>query len=223
MKTARQTQRFDECPSRWRRFKEYVKNSSSFTDWCITAFTLALAVAATYQFIILGRQLDVMKREQRAWISVARQGAFTVATTVVPSTSLSITNTGKSPATHIVAHFFVEVVANGKCPHLESQTIFHNIMTEGIAIPNAPEVVTASRRKQKPGGKPDEGEGDPLTEAEVTSLNGGQSWIAVHGIIWYDDIFKTEHWVKFCFWKGFKPGGIFSSRNCTEYNSVDEK
>src|SRR6266540_3762165 len=52
----------DKNPSRWLRFKYWVRDSSSFTDWCIAAFTLALAVIAVYQFRITDGQLDVMRK-----------------------------------------------------------------------------------------------------------------------------------------------------------------
>ena len=203
--------------SRWRRFKGYAK-SSSFTDWCIASFTFVLAAAAIYQFVIMDWQLDVMRKDQRAWITVAQRGDPTIAVGAVPSSSLTITDTGKTPATQIVGHFYVEIVPNGDNPHFEAQTM-HTTMISGIAIPNAPQVIAASRRTSKIG-KPDEGEALPLTTDEKTSLDDGKSWIAVHGIVWYDDVFKTRHWIKFCFWTDLKLGD-YGSRSCVAYNSSD--
>jgi hypothetical protein len=54
--------------SRWKRFKEWVERESSFTDWCITAFTLALAITGIYQYNVINRQLDAMRKDQRAWV-----------------------------------------------------------------------------------------------------------------------------------------------------------
>jgi len=53
--------------NRWKRFRDWAKQNSSFTDWCIALFTLVLAVAAVYQFIIMGGQLDEMRKDQRPW------------------------------------------------------------------------------------------------------------------------------------------------------------
>ncbi len=207
--------------TRCRRFKEYVSRSSSFTDWCIAAFTLVLAAAAIYQFIIMGGQLDVMRKDQRAWITAAQKNGTIIAVNAAPYTSISITNTGKTPATDIVGHFYVEVVPNGESPHFEAQ-IIHSVMISGVALPNAPQVITATRRRYKVGGKPDEAEDDPITETEKAALDNGKSWIAVHGIVWYDDVFKDRHWIKFCYWGDLKPGD-YSSKSCVAYSSVDYK
>src|ERR1700720_3338851 len=54
-------------PSQWERFKEWASRDKSFTDWCLALFTLALACAAIYQFIIMSNQLDDMRKDQRPW------------------------------------------------------------------------------------------------------------------------------------------------------------
>src|ERR1035441_861988 len=41
---------------------------SSFTDWCLAVFTLALTITAIYQFRITNRQLNVMQIDERAWV-----------------------------------------------------------------------------------------------------------------------------------------------------------
>jgi hypothetical protein len=210
----------DPNPSRWKRFAEWVKRESSFTDWCVAAFTCVLAFAAIYQFIIMGGQLDVMRKDQRAWIAIAQKSGTTIAVNTAPFTSISISNTGKTPATGMVGNFYVEVVPKGESPHFEAQ-IMHTTMISNVVLPNAPQEVTVVRRM---GVKPDEAADNPITENEKASLNDGKAWIAVHGIVWYDDIFhRDRHWIKFCFWSDLKPGGVYSSRGCAIYNSVDDK
>jgi hypothetical protein len=194
---------------------------SSLTDWLLALFTLVLAGAAIYQFVIMGGQLDTMRKDQRAWIVVTQKSGTTIAIDAAPSTSMTITNTGKTPASQIVGHFYVEVVPNGENPHFEAQMI-HTTMISGVVLPNAPQEITASRRRAKVNGTAGEGEGDPLTPDEKASLDAGKSWIAVHGIVWYDDVFhQHRHWIKFCFWSDLKPGN-YGSRGCTAYNSIDD-
>jgi hypothetical protein len=217
--TARKTSN-DKDPSRWRRFKEWAKNSSSLTDWCIAFFTFVLGAAAIYQFIIMDRQLDVMRKDQRAWIAVNVQGDPRFVIDAAPSAPLTITDTGKTPATQIVGDFYVELIPEGQNPHFEAQ-IPHFKMFSGIAIPNAPQSVVVSRQKLRPGGNPAESEGDPLTEDEKTALDSGRLWRAVHGTVWYDDVFGTRHWIRFCFWTGLIVGKSYSSGGCVAYNATD--
>jgi hypothetical protein len=211
----------DKGPSRWRRFKEWAKGSSSFTDWCIAAFTAVLAGTAIYQFIIMGGQLDAMRKDERAWIAVAVQGNPSFAIDAAPSATLTITDTGKTPATHLVGDFYVELIPDGQNPHFEAQ-IPHFKMFSGIAIPNAPQLVVPSRQKLRLGGKPDEMEEDPLTKDDKTALDSGSLWRAVHGTVWYEDVFGTRHWIRFCFWTGLKLGKTYSSGGCAAYNATDD-
>jgi hypothetical protein len=53
-------------------------------------------------------------------------------------------------------------------------------------------------------------------------LRDGTAWMAVHGMLAYDDTFKKRHWVRFCAWTSFKEGVQYSAKACTIYNSVDD-
>jgi hypothetical protein len=189
--------------SRWQRFKEYAK-TSSITDWCIASFTVVLAAAAIYQFIIMGGQLDVMRKDQRAWIAVAQKSGITIGVNIAPTVSLGFTNTGKTPATNIAGNFYVEVVPNGQNPQFEATTM-HTTVVQGVILPNAPQEIQASRRRLA-ADTTDQGESDPLTNVEKSALDDGKAWIAVHGTVSYRDIFHVRHWIKFCFWSDLRPG-----------------
>ena len=76
------------------RFSERIK-SSSLTDWLLTLFTAVLAAAAIYQFIIMGGQLDTMRKDQRAWVSIIQKGPIVLNVGVTPSEVVTISNTGK--------------------------------------------------------------------------------------------------------------------------------
>ncbi len=53
-------------------FRKYIERSS-FTDWCIAAFTLVLAIASIYQFVIMDGQLGMMQTDQRAWLELSNE------------------------------------------------------------------------------------------------------------------------------------------------------
>jgi hypothetical protein len=62
----------DKMPTTRRgRFFEWIKENSSFTDWCIALFTDVLAGAAIYQFLNMNGQLDDMRKDRRPWITIS--------------------------------------------------------------------------------------------------------------------------------------------------------
>jgi hypothetical protein len=84
---------------------DWVKSSSSFTDWCIVVFTLALVVVGIRQFIIMGGQLrsmdgqlDVMRKDQRPLVKLTCEDFTTVVNSPI-SCNLHITNPGKARRT----------------------------------------------------------------------------------------------------------------------------
>ena len=131
------------------------------------------------------------------------------------SNTVILNNTGKTPARRVTEDFYIEIVPNGSEPHFEAN-VRHIAMSTGVMIPNTPEEIKITRRSANPPGD------QLLTENEKTDLAAGSSWIATHGIVWYDDIFKIRHWAKFCSWADLKPGD-YSSRSCTAYNDADDK
>ena len=128
------------------RFSERIK-SSSLTDWLLTLFTAVLAAAAIYQFIIMGGQLDTMRKDQRAWVSIIQKGPIVLNVGVTPSEVVTISNTGKTPAKHVAAHFYVEIVPNGKAPHFE-ESAMHSIVLYGSIPPNLPQRYRDQKKNQ---------------------------------------------------------------------------
>lgn len=55
-------------------FVGWIREKSSFSDWCLVVFTGVLAAASIYQFIIMRGQLNEMQRQteisERPWLSV---------------------------------------------------------------------------------------------------------------------------------------------------------
>jgi hypothetical protein len=202
------------------RFKEFVGSHPNFPHWSIAAFTCVLTAVAIYQFYITDSQLDVMRKEERAWLVVVPKGTVAFPLNVAPQADVIITNTGKSSATRIMESFYVQIVPNGKAIDFEAQ-VPHSGLYNGLAIPNTPQELTILRQRTRVG-HPDINEPDPVTLEEQTAIANGKSWIAVHGIVRYRDIFGQDHWIKYCGWSGAKPGA-YDSGTCTEYNSTDNQ
>ena len=199
---------------------------SSFSDWCLVAFTLALAFLGYFQFKTMTSQLNVMQNDERAWIEIKRgddPGEVTSGQKV--RWALRPANIGKTPAKNIQMRLAVELLprlqkANLRCVE-PSYTKFCSLTSiiSGIMYPNAgldlPTLPAPLLAEQG---------GDRLiTAAEADAWNSGNEYIAVYGTIEYDDVFQTHHWAKFCYWHS-PPGYDFqtySAQECTEYNSVD--
>ena len=57
------------------------------------------------------------------------------------------------------------------------------------------------------------------TSPKITAIADGKSYVAIYGIITYDDVFGDHHWTKFCSWPAIN--GVFHTYQCTQFNSVD--
>jgi hypothetical protein len=205
---------------KFRRLRE-LWNKCGLTDRIIAVFTVVLASASIYQFIIMNGQLDVMRKDERAWISVVPKGPSVVHDVgIVPDTMITIQQTGKTPASNVTGHFFIEVVKNGESPDFESKTP-HMRMSANIMLPNSTRDITVRRIRQVSGGGPDDGEDDPLRQSERDALETRKAWMAVYGIVWYNDVFHKTHWIKFCFWSSL-PDTLTSAGQCTQNNTTDD-
>ena len=221
----------NENPPWYDRFAGWVRKESTFTDWCIAVFTLVLAAASIFQFIIIGNQLDVMRKDQRAWLEFQKQpdtpgGEMTTLqiTTGQPVTyPLRVTNIGKTPARNIVVKIFVDIVDSSQNPPLDHVEAVQAVevgspyavgrIRAGIVFPNTSlkQVVV----------RPMNGSSAPMvaTDDEVSAIKYGRAYLAVYGIITYDDVFNTHHWTTFCDWESL--GGTFNAAQCAKYNNVD--
>ncbi len=199
----------------------WVRDRSSFTDWCLVIFTGVLAGAAIYQFILLGGQLDTMRKDQRPWLDLTFKSNSDVLQVGIPITaSAHVVNEGKTPARSVSADIVIEMVKNGEEPRLNFP-LPHSRFTTGVLFPNQPmdspvfmRVRTASDGVSA--------ETDPVTQAELDDFNQGNSFIVVYGMVSYEDFFHVSHWTKMC---GFFPklGSTkgASAKKCTDFGNID--
>ncbi len=91
---------------------------SSLTDWLLAAFTLVLAAAGIYQFIILDSQLGVMRKDQRPWLKLDLALNNLVVGQPITAT-MRIVNNGKTQARVLWGDMAIERVKNGEGPRLD--------------------------------------------------------------------------------------------------------
>jgi hypothetical protein len=179
--------------------------------------------AARGQLNDMGSQLDVMRKDQRAWIAVDVKDHPNIAIGQPLSVELNTKNTGKTPATRVAGTAYIELVPNGSNPHFESTHIPRAQWFAGVLPPNSS--ANPQDFYRTAGVVVDERSGllppDLLTESEKTALDSHHAWIAIHGLVEYDDTFKITHWIRFCY-PAVTAAGTFQYAACTKYNSVDD-
>jgi hypothetical protein len=212
-----------DTKSRWQRFAGWIKEKSSFTDWLVTIFTAALAGATIYTIIIIGGQLDVMRKDQRPWIKLTFD-SFGVQVNSPIGGNLRIVNYGKTVAKNITGQFEVAEVRNGEQARMEygSASV---IFTTGALFPNDPQVRGIPLQKvaqHSPSG--DTYEPIMLSQTEYNDFTNGKIFFVAYGTISYSDFFRIQHWTKYCTFltAANGPPGVFTAKNCTDYNDVDD-
>ena len=201
----------------WVRLKEWAKRDKSFTDWCIAGFTFVLAGASIYQFIIMGRQLDTMRKDQRPWIRVSFDPAPMQVLGPIGGT-VHLINNGKTPAKGVWAEMTIERIKNGEQPKLDYPKPYTRLY-EGILFPNDPQTVWINRVRSVSGISV---EPDPLTESEADDFKKVAVFFVVYGTVHYTDFFRSDHWTKFC--EAILPPntpGTATFKPCADYGDVD--
>jgi len=195
----------------------------SFTDYCLTAFTLVLAVTAILQYQTMDGQLSMMRIDQRAWIKVKQPGGpqdiVSGKNVVMP---LTFENFGKTAATQIVAAYSVQFMkANQLVPLACVEYATDGCAGSGAIVGTLMPTESSSvgvRWQTKSNVE------HIVTDEEAQAWNSGTAYVAVFGIIFYNDVFaNTQHFVRFCSWisKAGTEHMTFSASDCTRYNSVD--
>lgn len=173
-----------------------------------------------------------MMQDQRPWVALGLNwpslkspngeplGTLVQVTENQPlSGPMRISNSGKTAAKNVYAKIFIEVVDSKESPHLESSGAQAWRFEAGTLFPNAPSDFLAYRQEPN---KPGLEAMSVLTPTENQALRSGKAYLAVYGKATYEDVFKTPHWTKFCFWFPMtSTPGYYSAEKCTKYNTVD--
>ncbi|SRR6266498_1905455 len=185
----------------------------------VLGFFVGILVLVVY-FMQWESMQQTMRVDQRAWMSITEQAPVSVQKGQSPSVTLFVTNTGKTAARDVRGSFYVEVVAEDSSPHFETD-VPHGYTFTGVATPNKEsDPIPVQRYKPTPK-DPHIGDPFPITDEEWAKLTDGRAWVAIHGIVYYKDMFRRQHWIRFCWWKGFRTDVSYSSANCIKYNDID--
>lgn len=186
-------------------------------------FTVVLALSAIYQFIVLDSQLDVMRNDQRAWISIrfvgnqAEIGKPYVAAFIVQ-------NTGKTLAKKVEGHFKMEILNEADEPNFDYSDNRLLVRWEGLMVPNVPQSIGVTHLIKALGTEIPQP--TIYTEDLKNRFDSRRIWMAIEGQITYFDIFGRKHWYNVCF-ANFNPGSDVSSTPpgstpCSSYNKTDD-
>jgi hypothetical protein len=197
----------------------------SLTDRIIAVFTAVLAAAAIYQFIILDDQLDVMRKDQRAWMDVQEVGFQNEVGKPIAIT-MAFRNTGKTPAMNVYMVFKLEMlnIADGPTFDYSNKHLVSEV--SGTFFPNTPPLrLGLSPLIAGPG--TDDVQGTVLTQDVADKFKNGQIWYAAHGRVSYEDIFGGKHWMTRCFLEYNKvinaiTSAPLSAKPCANYEHIDK-
>jgi hypothetical protein len=197
--------------------------TSGFTFW--QGFSTKRAADATTKAAdVASAQFHITQIDEQPWLGVLPQGEPIIVPKAAPVMTVVVTNTGKTPALDIAGNYYVEILKIDEVPHYEARVAHIKTMQFSMIPPNGAREEVIPRWRHKPGAPIDEGEPDPLTDSEKKALGDGTAYIAVHGVIWYGDMFKQKrHWTRFCYWKYFAKKTYFDARACDAHNSAGDE
>lgn len=190
-------------------------------EWVISGLTFLAAVIAGLTGGILWKQVKESELDARAWVVVRQNGPIQAVANKALALPIRATNIGKTPAKKVTGRYYLEVVKNGEAPDFDyTKKRPLDKMYSGDLSPNDNADIVAMRYKDKPGSKIDTLV-YPLDELEYRAIMDGSYYIAVYGIITYDDVFHIHHWKTFCFWFPFTSLD-YSTGACVAHNASDD-
>jgi hypothetical protein len=188
---------------------------------------VALAAGILYAVVTCIQWYDLRKNfeaDQRAWLQIGLEAATTLDELAKRSpdaiVGIAVKNVGKSPSLRSVLDVNLEVTDSHSAPSLKLEGILHNNSEISILFPNTqdmngipfPHTQNTAARK--------------FTDAELSALRNGNSYLSAYGQIVYEDQFG-RHWGRFCFWRDYEiPGSdtnhIFMSYPCVRWNAIGD-
>jgi hypothetical protein len=192
---------------------------------------------------------ETMHIDERAWLKfelggksvssldpTARVRSFSVREGSPLSIPVRFTNVGKTAAQKIRAFVFIEVVPIGKEPNTPevSQRIMFGYQGEvpthpadvivRAAHPMEASIVWASDFLERPYRRRtiigNQVVDFPLQRGEIIELLTSKSYLAIYGEVKYSDVFKVEHWTRFCTSRLINDEPT-ESEKCARYSGVD--
>jgi hypothetical protein len=190
------------------------------TPWWKTGLeVIAVGAACWYGWVAWnqwGAQINALKVDQRAWVSVPVPSVFPLNGASIPAVT-QITNTGKTPARRVEGDVVATVLNKGEEPALGDFSIGHphNRVYVGAIFPGAPIPITITVVHYGPKMAETIVPDDTLRQ----DIANGKRFILFYGRITYYDVFGAQHWTQFC--TGSGTAILENLRQCISYNDVD--
>ena len=133
---------------------------------------------------------------------------------------MELVNAGKTPALHVFGHAVIEKVSRGSLPRFGGSPA--NPFDSGMIVPNE-KLSTFGFQSLHFRDGTEEIELLKLSKDDISDINLGKAYVAVHGTITYDDIFGRSHWLKFCSYNSPVLTEVQDiSPPCVRYNSTGD-
>jgi hypothetical protein len=205
------------------RIRSWV-TATSFADCLVILFTAALTFTSLYQFIILRGQLDVMRKDQRAWVTAAPGIPETPSsgTGKVLRIPVEVKNSGKTAARDVKVEVVARIIKNGdqaQCDYGKqvpgmnrTDRVFQpnavrNFYGDVLSVADTTKTIAQLR---------------VLSADDIQRLADGREFFVVYGRVTYKDVFNQSHWVHFCSWGSLSTKPMrFTSGACYSYNEID--
>jgi hypothetical protein len=197
--------------------REAILATARRLNWITAAAALISLVGLGVVGLSIYESSKAFQTDERAWLTIAPNLSFVNAGSPV-NEDIQLKNIGKTLATNIALYTFVEFVENGKEPDLNfSSPSLTDTTRRALLAPTEIDTINVARLAGLPGASTPA----RATQAEADDYGAGKTWLAVHGVLMYDDIFGRHHWVRFCF-PSANTSGTFSIGRCTADNRVGD-
>lgn len=188
-------------------------------EWWIIGLTAATVIIGAMQWYLTREQAALAESsaaiDQRAWVNVrVIEGTPAMGCQFIPS--VTIQNTGKTPALHLEASMRLLRLKRGESVTLKN-TDFPYKRNENGADSTALLPAGGEFTVSEPLPDPVTQQPIIITQTMVEEFNRGDYVLFVLGYVTYRDIFRRSHWLQFC---GEYKDGKFSV--CKDGNNIDE-
>jgi hypothetical protein len=208
--------------AKWYSSTEWWK-SKTFEWWKRRIEVVGIIFAMGYAIITYFQWRDAHRNfitDERAWLQIKRAGEQKPGESSIPVFQLSagelarvpleLVNIGKTPGRNGRTAFNVEILRYDEEPHIEC------LVTgcKGVKTATLP-IFFPNERDTYPTWSQ-----NIATEEDAANWTTGDTYIAVYGIVSYDDVFGTQRWTKFCYWGAHVMNKNYKASKCTLYNEV---
>jgi hypothetical protein len=189
----------------------------------LNMITLLAAIAGLFGLYILYGTLQATRNaanatraevvvSERAWIIPQINFQLPNETTQMTPIDIrvTLTNTGKTPAKHIFAEVYAEVLDKGSAPNFSYQGP-HIMYILGLLFPQDSHSFDSGPYNAKV---------EPLSLSDYERLKGGKAYMVAYARSVYVDVFGVPRWVQRCAWLVMALGDYASSA-CAQYDNID--